>query len=75
MSRQKTYEVAGLSPQSVIYALHIKDTGELIGHVIYHPFSGEDRYEIGWVIAKEWWVKALQKRLHGHSFIKPCGTD
>jgi len=50
---------AGLSLQPVIYALQIEDTGELIAHVIYHPFSGEDCYEIGWVMAKEWWGKGF----------------
>lgn len=54
---------ARLSPQPVIYALQIEDTGELIGHVIYHPFSGEDRYEIGWVIAKEWWGKGFAEEI------------
>jgi len=35
----------------------------MIGHVIYHPFSGEDRYEIGWVIAKEWWGKGFAEEI------------
>ena len=60
---EEVVKEAGLSPQPIIYALHIKDTGELIGHVIYHPFSGEACYEIGWVIAKEWWGKGFAEEI------------
>jgi len=58
-----------------VYALQIEDTGELIAHVIYHPFSGEDCYEIGWVMAKEWWGKGFAGEITRAFIHKPCGTD
>lgn len=56
---QKLVEEAAFSQSPLIYALQIKDTGELIGHVIYHPYGNDVCYEIGWIIAKKWWGKGF----------------
>lgn len=37
-----------------VYALTLRDTGAVIGHVIWHPFD-ESSYELGWVIGKAHW--------------------
>lgn len=40
---------AAIGETPLAYALGWKETGSLIGHIIYHPYGRNDR-EIGWVI-------------------------
>ena len=43
---------AGLCEPPRVYAVCRKDTGRLIGHVIFHPYNRYGDYEIGWVLAQ-----------------------
>ena len=38
------------------YALTENETGQLIGHIIWHPYDAE-AYELGWILAQEHWGK------------------
>lgn len=47
-------EDAGLREPPLVYALEWRESGKVIGHVIFHPYE-EDSYEIGWIINRGYW--------------------
>lgn len=49
----------GLSTPPLTYALVWKETGTVIGHVIFHPYPGSQDWEMGWVIRKCCWSKGI----------------
>lgn len=51
-------EDAGLCDPPLVYALVWKETGEVIGHVIFHQYE-EESYEIGWIIRREYWGRGI----------------
>lgn len=54
---EKTQEFirgAGMKEQPLVYALEMKDTKILIGHVIFHEYD-IDSFEIGWIINYNYW--------------------
>ena len=46
---------AGLSTPPLVHALVWKATGDVIGHVIFHPYPGGNDWEMGWVIRRNCW--------------------
>lgn len=59
MKRTKEFiETAGLCVPPLVYALIWKDTGKVIGHVIFHQYEN-DSYEIGWVLNRKYWGKGI----------------
>ena len=48
----------GRVKEFIKFALVWKETGEVIGQVIFHPYE-EDSYEIGWIICREYWGKGI----------------
>lgn len=40
----------------------LRETGELIGHLIWHPYEG-DAWELGWVLGREHWGKGYATEL------------
>ena len=59
MGRVKEFiKEAGLCEPPLVFALVWKETGEVIGQVIFHPYE-EDSYEIGWIIRREYWRKGI----------------
>ena len=40
----------------LIYGVEALETGELLGHVIWHPYNSE-AYELGWILAPQHWGK------------------
>ena len=55
-------QTAGLSAPPLVYAVLWRETGQLIGHVIYHPHD-PDSYELGWVLARAFWGRGLALEL------------
>ncbi len=55
----KTYALCN-PPQ--IYGIFLKQNGLLIGHLIFHPFN-EKAYELGWVIARQYWNNGYAQEL------------
>ena len=51
-------EEAGLCEPPLVYALVWKESGEVVGHVIFHQYE-EDSYEIGWIIRREYWGRGI----------------
>ena len=45
---------AGMCEPPLVYALLWKETGTVIGHVIFHRYE-TDSIEIGWILHKEFW--------------------
>ena len=45
---------AGLCEPPLVYALIWRETGEVIGHVIFHPYD-QSGWEIGWVLGRAYW--------------------
>lgn len=43
-----------LSKKEHIYPIILKESNQLIGHFVYHPWFMVDTYEIGWVIRDEY---------------------
>lgn len=41
--------------QQMIFAVKEKKSGELIGHIIFHPFDSADEYELGWILGRKYW--------------------
>lgn len=52
---------AALTENPLILAVE-NDNGNFVGYVIFHPFDQES-YEIGWVLAKEYWGKGYASEL------------
>ena len=40
----------------LVYGLELLETGEFIGHVIWHPYDRE-AYELGWILSPAHWGK------------------
>ena len=49
---------AGICQPPLVHALVWKETGAVIGHVIFHAYEA-DSCEIGWVLAKTHWNKGI----------------
>lgn len=45
---------AGLCEPPRVYAVELKETGRIIGHLVFHIYEKND-YEIGWIIHKDYW--------------------
>lgn len=43
----------GLEQPPLIYALEESCSGNLAGHVIFHPFEGHRCYELGWILGRD----------------------
>ena len=41
----------------IIFAIVLKDTEKVIGHLIFKEYSSKTIYEIGWIINKDYWNK------------------
>lgn len=49
---------AGLCEPPRVYALEWKETGKVIGHVIFHRYEA-DSFEIGWILKREFWRRGI----------------
>ena len=50
---------AGLATPPLVHALVWKATGDVIGHVIFHPYPGGKDWEMGWVIRRNCWGRGI----------------
>ncbi len=55
---QKFLEENGLVDPARVYALELKESQELIGHVIFHQYENES-YDIGWILSKRHWGQGI----------------
>ena len=53
---------AGLSFPPLVYAVTEKDTGRLIGQLIWHPWD-ENSMELGWILSRDRWGRGLATEL------------
>lgn len=53
---------AGLGEQKLIWAVLARDTGGLIGQLIFHPWEGED-WELGWILGRACWGRGYAGEL------------
>ena len=53
---------AGLCTPPLVYALTLRETGTLIGHLIWHPY-GPNSYELGWVLRRDCWGQGIASEL------------
>ena len=53
---------AGLCHPPLVYAVVWKETGRVIGHVIFHAYD-EDAWEIGWILGKAYWGMGIASEL------------
>lgn len=48
----KTFAASHAGDEPKAFAAANLDTGEILGHMVFHPYAGTHTYEIGWVFAK-----------------------
>ena len=53
---------AGLCEPPLVWAVVWKRTGELIGHLIWHPWD-ETSMELGWILRRDFWGHGIAKEL------------
>ena len=53
---------AGLREPPLVYAVIWKQTGELIGHLIWHSWD-ETAMELGWILRRDCWGRGIAKEL------------
>ncbi len=62
----------GMGNAPRVYALVEKGNGDLIGHVIFHPFESDSVYELGWILGRSSWGKGyaleISRALVRHGF-------
>lgn len=55
MEKTKAFiQSAGMCEPPLVYAIVWKQTGNVIGHAIFHIYEQSD-YEIGWILDKSYW--------------------
>lgn len=54
-------ETFGLCSSPRVFAIEFKDTGQVIGHIIFHKI--EESYEIGWILGEEHWGHGYASQL------------
>jgi ribosomal-protein-alanine N-acetyltransferase len=47
----------GMAAEPRVYALVESDTGNVVGHVIFHRFDDDSVFELGWVLNRSAWGK------------------
>lgn len=63
MDKTKSFiEEYGMCTPPLVYAVEWSETKEVIGHVICHLY-GENSYEIGWVLRREYWGMGIADEL------------
>ena len=55
-------QAAGLCEPPLVYAVVWKQTGELIGHLIWHPWD-ETGMELGWILRRDFWGRGIAAEL------------
>lgn len=53
---------AGLCEPPLVYAVVWKQAGQLIGHLIWHPWD-EASMELGWILHRAYWGRGIAKEL------------
>lgn len=44
-----------MGDQPGVFALVEKQSGKVIGHIVFHEFDEPEIYELGWILGKEYW--------------------
>ena len=59
MEKTKAFiQSAGMCEPPLVYAIVWKQTGNVIGHAIFHIYEQSD-YEIGWILDKSYWGRGI----------------
>ena len=62
----------GMTAEPRVYALVERDTGNLVGHVIFHRFDDDSVFELGWVLSRSSWGRGyaleISRALIQHAF-------
>ncbi len=53
---------AGLCEPPLVYAVVWKQSGDLIGHLIWHSWD-ENAMELGWILRRDFWGRGIAKEL------------
>ncbi len=54
---------AGLGRDPLVCAAARRDTDEVLGYAIFHPWVEDGVWEIGWVLARPWWRRGLASEM------------
>lgn len=64
-SRRQTaafIERVNATEPALAYAVVWKETGTVIGHLIYHPYDSKS-WELGWILHRAWWRRGIADEL------------
>ena len=56
-------QTAGMGAAPLVWAVELRSTQRLIGHVIFHPWLGGPLWELGWILRRDAWGKGLATEL------------
>lgn len=51
-------KTAGMCDPPLVLAVEWRQTGRVIGHAVFHPYS-QAFYEIGWILHRDYWGKGI----------------
>jgi RimJ/RimL family protein N-acetyltransferase len=56
-------QTAGVRPEPLVWAVELRSTRQLIGHVIFHPWPGSTAWELGWILRRDAWGNGFATEL------------
>lgn len=54
---------AGTGPDPLVWAVELRSTRQLVGHVIFHPWAGSTAWELGWILRRDSWGNGFATEL------------
>ncbi len=54
---------AGLGPAPLVWAVQLRSTRRLIGHIIFHPWPDSTAWELGWILRRDAWGNGFATEL------------
>ncbi len=52
-----------LCPAPLIWAVVLRESGRVIGHLIFHPYDSAQEFELGWVLGSAHWKQGYATEL------------
>lgn len=56
-------QTAGMGAAPLVWAVGLRSTRRLIGHVIFHPWLGGPVWELGWILRRDAWGNGFATEL------------
>lgn len=53
---------AGMREEPLVYSVVYKESGKVIGHVIFHRYDSQS-YELGWILHRVFWYQGIASEI------------